>query len=327
MAGFPKPIIYSSKCLGFCNCWWNGTIIFSEFIEKIKPFVEFVTHCPEVELGLGSPRDFVRIVWIDDRKHFVQPANERDLTNEMNEYTKKTVGGLGRIDGFVLREGSPSCSIKGVKYYKGVKPGSPYKGTGPGIFGAEVLSKFEYHPIETDGRLKNAKIRDDFLTKMFLLAGFRELLDSKKIGGLIDFHARNKYLLMAFGQKYVRSLGKIVGEQKKNSDEQTFTEYHDTLLQTITANPQRKSIINTFMKMFGYFSKQLTKPERQHFLERLEQYRIGKTTLATLREILRLWILRFDDDYIKQQTIFEPYPNELKIICGYEEYEKEMKRE
>ena len=62
---FSKPTVVVSKCLGFDSCRYNGQMILVDFIEKMKPYVHFVPVCPEVAIGLGVPRDPIRIVSIN----------------------------------------------------------------------------------------------------------------------------------------------------------------------------------------------------------------------------------------------------------------------
>jgi len=326
MREFPKPKIYSSKCLGFCRCWWNGTVIFSEFIESIKPFVEFVTHCPEVEIGLAAPRNFLRIVMVEDERRFVQPATGKDFTQEINDYTKKTVSDLPWIDGFVLRENSPSCSIKGIKYYGGKEKGASVAGSGPGLFGEAIKEQFPGVAIESDGRLKNRWIREEFLTGVFLTASFREVMNSGEVNALVQFQSRNKYLLMTYGQKHANALGRIVAKQAERSLDAVVSDYLEKLRTAIADGPSRPSAVNVLSKIYGYFSKKLTDSERRRFLNQLENYRTGKATLTLVRELLRMWVLRFENEYLQSQTFFDPFPKDLDIICEMEQYEKEMKR-
>jgi uncharacterized protein YbgA (DUF1722 family) len=321
---FPKPLVYSSKCLGFCPCWWNGTTIFSSFIEEIKPFVEFVTHCPEVEIGLEAPRKFLRIVMVNGEKRFVQPATGSDYTEEMRSFIQGNIPKFVDVDGFILRENSPSCSIKSVKYYKSEDPKSQIEGTGPGLFGESILSQYSRVPIESDGRLKHERIRETFLTKLFMVSSLRMVGKTGSANELVNFHSDNKYLIMTFGQKHVTKLGRIVSNDKKKDIEAVMTEYTENFLEAISGTPRRSSISNVLSKVYGYFSKQLSRDEKKYFLSRLDGYRKGRVSLASIREILKIWNLRFNIEYISRQTLFEPFPEKLNDVCEFDEYKKEV---
>jgi len=161
-----KPVVVVSKCLGFDHCRWNGLIIHSTVIESLKELVNFVTLCPEVEIGLGVPRDPIRLIRQKGEIKLVQPTTGRDYTKTMSDFVNSYLSGLERVDGFILTEKSPSCGTRRVKIYPG--PGRvPVIERGSGFFGGAVMEKFPNLPIEDEGRLNNYKIREHFLTRLF----------------------------------------------------------------------------------------------------------------------------------------------------------------
>jgi uncharacterized protein YbgA (DUF1722 family)/uncharacterized protein YbbK (DUF523 family) len=86
-------------------------------VEKLKPFVNFVPVCPEVETGLGVPRNPIRIVLAKGKRRLVQPATGLDLTEKMEKFADSFLSSLGEVDGFILKRGSPSSGFKNVKVY------------------------------------------------------------------------------------------------------------------------------------------------------------------------------------------------------------------
>lgn len=292
----------------------------SQFIESIRPHVAFTTHCPEIEIGLGAPRHFVRIVMKDNDRRFVQPATGRDLTEPMNEYVESLIADLENIDGFVLKEGSPSCSINRVRYYSGPEKGAPIRTEGSGFFGGAVLESFTGTPIESDGRVRNASIRENFLTKIYMLADLRRVAETGKLHELVQFHSRNKYLIMTYGQKHLNELGKIVANPEKRQQSIIIKEYRDRFREIMDKTPRSTSVVNVIMKVYGYFSSKLTKREKDSFLKMIESFRKGSIPLTSLRENLRMWAIRFDEHYIEEQTIFQPFPEELNSICDIEAF-------
>lgn len=296
-------------------------IINSEFIQKLEPFVEFVTHCPEVEIGLGVPRKWIRIVMEGDAKTLVQPATGADLTRKMADYIKETIPSLPAIDGFILREGSPSCSMSRVRYYAGPEKGAKVAGTGPGLFGEAVLSSFAGLPIESDGRLRNQKIREVFLTKIFAISALRGVESSGKMRELVEYHSRNKYSFMTYGQSKLKELGRIVANRDNLPFDEVIVNYRAKLLELFGTSPRSTSVINVLNKVYGYFSKSLSKVEKDRYHQQVALFRRGQTTLTSLREMLMLWGLRFDEDYITSQTFFQPFPNELNEFCKVDAFQ------
>lgn len=294
----------------------------SNFIESIRSFVDFETHCPEVEIGLGAPRQTIRIVMQEDERRLVQPATDRDLTDDMIAYVDDITSKLKDIDGFVLKDGSPSCSTYRVRYYTGPQRGAPVKTEGSGFFGGAVLERFNGTPIESEGKLRNARLRESFITKIFMLADLRRVAESGKMHELIKFHSRNKYLIMTFGQKHVTELGRIVSNNEKKPFTQVVNDYRERLNDFMDKNPRSTSTVNVMTKIYGYFSNQLSKKEQDAFLKMIDSFRKGNISLTSLRETLRMWAIRFDDNYVEEQSIFQPFPEELNSICETVAYRK-----
>jgi len=308
-----KPIIVISKCLGFDHCRWNGEIIPDDFVETLKPFVEYRTICPEVEIKLGVPRDPIRIVTQKKQLRLMQPATGKDLTDKMNSFSDSFLDSVKSVDGFILKFRSPSCGLKNVKIYPGLgKTGSV--GKTKGFFGNKVIEKFSHLPIEDEGRLRNFSIREHFLTRIFTLARFRKLKSSGKMKDLVKFHSVNKYLLMAYNQKALKALGKIVANHEKKPLKQVLEDYETNFYPAFFRAPRFTSSINVLMHALGYFSKELKSGEKSFFLDTLEKYRNAKVPLSVPVNILKSWIIRFDVAYLADQAFFEPYPAELVEI-------------
>ncbi|HRU40120.1 MAG TPA: 2-thiouracil desulfurase family protein, partial [Candidatus Goldiibacteriota bacterium] len=157
MEGFARPRIYISKCITFEPVRYSGEMISSDFVSALRPHVDAITHCPEVEIGLGIPRKTLRIV-ADDREmkklRLIQPDTGLDFTEKMKAWTQKTLDSLPELDGFILKGKSPSSGAYDVKIYpaKGEKP-SAITGKASGFFGGAVLERFPEYPVEDEGRL------------------------------------------------------------------------------------------------------------------------------------------------------------------------------
>jgi uncharacterized protein YbgA (DUF1722 family)/uncharacterized protein YbbK (DUF523 family) len=305
------PTIYASKCLGFDKCRYNGVTIYDDFIEKLKPHVSYITACPEVDIGLGVPRDPVRIVVMNRQRRLVQPATGRDVTDAMMDTTEAILGRLPDIDGFILKSRSPSCGIKDTKYFPKMEKSAAI-GKAAGFFGEAVLARFKQYPIEDEGRIRNFRIREHFLSRVFTLARFRTI--DKHMGALVEFHTAHKLLLMAYSQKEMKLLGSLVANHEKLPVEQVFRSYRAHLLDALLKPPKYTSSINVVMHEFGYFSKHLSQQEKDFFFASLERYRSGKIPLSAVLAIINAWIARFNVTYLAQQVFFEPYPQDLLEI-------------
>ncbi len=305
-----RPVVVISKCLEFEACRYNGQMIAFDLVTKLRDHVTFLPICPEVEVGLGIPRDPIKIVRRKNDLRLVQPSTGRDITDDMHTFANRFLGSLDQIDGFILKSRSPSCGIKDVKLYTGPKGEIASEKT-LGIFAAHVIDRFGGLAIEDEGRLTNLRLREHWLTKLFLHARFRAMRTRRLVGALVQFQADNKLLLMAYHQTEMRKLGRIVANHEQADIDTQLGLYHEHL-QTAMARPARvTSHINVLMHALGYFKDKITSVEKRHFLQTIERYRAGKLALPALLSVLNSWIERFDDDYLRRQTYFSPYPEEL----------------
>jgi len=152
MQKFPKPIVVLSKCLEFEACRYNGQVIPDGFVKKIEPYVDFKLVCPEVEIGLGVPRDPIRVISQGKEKRLLQPVTGRDISSKMLSFADNYLKSLKEVDGFILKSRSPSCGIKDVKLFPNSEDGTTI-GKTKGFFAGRVLERFSGLAIE-DRRYK-----------------------------------------------------------------------------------------------------------------------------------------------------------------------------
>lgn len=321
MKSFPKPIVVVSKCIEFEPVRWDGSIIASEFVKQLKSYVDFIPVCPEVGIGLSVPRETLRIVKTADSLRLVQPATGLDYTEKMERFAASFLEDLVDVDGFILKSKSPSSAFKDARIYPSTAKVAPV-GRGPGFFGATVLSRFPNKAVEDELRLLNERIREHFLVKLFTLADFREIKKSASDSKLVKFQARNKLLFTAYSQVQLHIMGRIVGDRKKNSFDKIIAEYEARLYEMLKKPPTRGSNYNVLTKAAGYFTSQLSSQEKAHFLDSAEKYKLGRLPLSAPLSILKSWVLRFDEEYLKMQTFFEPFPEKLMFLEGLTQEEK-----
>ena len=238
MSTFSTPNVVVSRCLGFDHCRYNGQIIAAPFVQKMRDHVNFTTVCPEVACGLGVPRDFLRLVTVDGETRLLQPNAGLDHTQRMQAVVNSLLDDLTDVDGFILKNRSPSCGFKDVKIYANAKKGAAAS-RGSGMFGGAVLDHYPNLAIEDEGRLNNFRIREHFLTQLYTLAAFRQVKATGQMKDLVQFQAENKLLLMAYHQTELRKMGRIVANHDKRpfADVTTSSTYTLFLLPRPAARP------------------------------------------------------------------------------------------
>ncbi len=309
MRKFARPVVVTSKCLDLAACRYNGEVIPFDFIRRLAPHAKIAPVCPEEEIGLGTPREPIRLIASDGvHLRLVQPATGRRLTQEMRGFSRKYLGALPAADGFILKSRSPSCGLRDAKRF--AETGRNL-GKGPGLFAEEVLQKFPGLALEDEARLTNLTLREHFLTKLFTLAAFRKLREAPTMAKLVRFQAENKLLLMAYHQSAMRLMGKVIANPEKAPPEKVAAAAGAHLYRALARPPRRPAQVNVLTHALGYFSQHLKAREKALFLGTLEQYREGKVPLSTPLGILRAWLARHENEYLSGQTYFEPFPEDL----------------
>jgi uncharacterized protein YbgA (DUF1722 family)/uncharacterized protein YbbK (DUF523 family) len=310
MKDFLKPKVIISKCIEFDHCRWNGNIIKSPFVDLLKSYIDFHPVCAEVEIGLGVPRDPIRIIKEKQLK-LIQPSSLKDYTEKMETFAKKFLNSIDIVDGFILKSKSPSCGLKETKYFYDITPGSAVIDKGEGLFGREIMQLFPNAAIETEGRLMNFRIREHWLIKLYTLKHFRDVKESESTNKLIDFQTKNKFLFMAYNQNLMRKMGKVVANPLKKPFKSVSEEYEKLLFNLLKNPPEYTSHINVLMHTLGYFKKELNTREKAFFLDELEKFRTGWIPLFMVIELIKSWMVRADKLYLQEQSYFNPYPEAL----------------
>jgi uncharacterized protein YbgA (DUF1722 family)/uncharacterized protein YbbK (DUF523 family) len=310
---FARPRLVVSRCLGFEACRHDGAVIREPFVEALTPWVDWIPVCPEVAIGLGTPRAPVRVVRRNGGDTLVQPSTGRDLGGDMRGFAASFLSGLEAPDGFLLKNRSPSCAIADSKVYASAEQ-QGHVTRGAGLFGGAVLAAFPDCAVADEGRLQSFTLREHFLTRIFASAELRQVAASGSMRRLVELHASHKLLLLAHSETSMRQLGRIVA----NSDRQPFAAVvaaYRRELALVLARPARFTAgINALQHALGFVSDGLTAEERAHFLELLDEFRRGKLPMSAPLSLLRSWVVRFGERYLAQQSLFEPFPRQLVAI-------------
>ena len=314
MRKFSKPKVIISRCIEFEKCRYNEAMISSEAVKMMKDHVDFITVCPEADIGMGIPRVPVRLVEEEDVR-LKQLKTGKDWTDKMVSYREKISENIDDdIDGFIMKSRSPSCGPYEVKVYKDIEKGAPISNKGKGLFGGYIREKYDGLPVEDEGRLTNFTIRDHFLTTIFALADFREMKSRNSIKDLIYFHSRYKFLILSYNETNLRKMGKLVANNQGKTENEIIEEYETLFKDTFKQIPKHTNAINVLMHIMGYFKDRLKPTEKQFYLNVLDSYKEGKLPLSTPLYIAKEWIIKYENDYLERQVFFERYPQELVTI-------------
>ena len=219
--------------------------------DVIGGWVEWVSVCPEVEIGLGTPRPTIRLEGVADQPRLVEPKSGADLTERMREYSERRIDELQNLelDGYVLKRASPSCGMERVRVWN--TSGMPDK-SGVGIFAEVLLNRWPNLPVEEEGRLNDPVLRENFVERLFCRHRWRSLV---RVGltrsRLIAFHTAHKMLVRAHNEAGYRRLGKIVASFGRGSDAEIFAAYEDEFFADLKLRATAKRHTNVLQHAVG----------------------------------------------------------------------------
>lgn len=304
-----------SACLGFAAVRYSGEVIPDKVVAALREHVDFLPVCPEVEIGLGVPRPVVRLVRGEGGPRMLQPRTGEDLTERMAHFGEAFLQGLGEVEGFLLKNRSPSCALKDAKVYAHPEGGGVV-GKGPGLFARLVEERFPLLPKEDEGRLTNPRIRGHFFTRVFALARLRRVED---LPGLMAFHARYKLLLMAYSQKEAMDLGRLLAGAKGRPFPEVRRAYEEEFLRATERLWRLGTMTDALLHAFGHFKKALTPREKAHFLDLLMDFREERLPLEAPLALLASWARRFAEPTWRPRPSWSRTPGPDARSRGLEE--------
>lgn len=304
-----------SSCLLGNEVRYDGQHKLDRFLrDELGEYLEWYPVCPEVECGLPIPREAMRLVGDDPERPRLLTVNTKvDLTEKMEKFVQKRLDQLEKEDlrGFVFKVKSPTSGMRGVKIY--TEQGMPSR-RGSGIFAREFMKRFPHIPVEDEGRLHDAGIRENFIERLFVYDRWRNFLnDEKNVKGLVTFHTEQKYLLMAHAPDLLRQMGKTVAAVKKETLDKDLQRYQELLLTAMKRKATVKKNVNVLHHIMGYFKDQLTADEKQELLEVIEKYAESYVPLIVPVVLLQHYVRKYDEPYLKNQYYLQPHPDELKL--------------
>ncbi len=313
--GIHRPVrIGISSCLLGENVRYDGGHKLDRFLaETLGQYVVYVPVCPEVECGLGIPRESMHLEGDPENPKLVTTRTKVDLTDRMKRWALKRVKELESEDlsGFIFKSRSPSSGMERISVFN--EKGQPVK-RGVGIFARAFMDHFPHVPVEEDGRLNDPGLRENFIEAIFTLGRWRDLCRGKRtVGNLVRFHTTHKLLLLSHSRKHYTEMGRLVAGGKSLSPAKLYTSYGDLLVQALKVKGTRNKNTDVLMHAMGYFKKVLSTEEKKELLEHLEIYKSGQVPLIVPLTLIKHYIMKYDESYLKDQVYFHPHPLEVLL--------------
>lgn len=311
--GGPEPIrIGISACLLGERVRFDGGHKRDAFLmESLGRYVQWVQVCPEIEIGLGTPRDHIRLVHDGSDVHLVAPQTGMDHTSTMTKWARRRVRELAssNLCGFVLKKDSPSCGLHGVRVYdaKGVS-----ERNGRGLFAAALTDGMPLLPIEEEGRLNDPMLRESFIERVFAYKRLKDLFGARwKLDDLVRFHTAHKLQLLAHSPGGYRQLGRLVAEGKSLARSDRRASYEKEFMGVLAAKATPGRNATVLNHVAGHLKDLLDSTAKQDMARTIDDYRAGLVPLVVPITLLSHYVRMLEVDYLLGQTYLEPHPKEL----------------
>ena len=282
--------------------------------DTLGPLVEWVRVCPEVEVGMGVPRETLRLVKVGADTRMMTTRTGVDHTDSMRAYAARRTRELDALDlrGYVLKKDSPSCGMERVKVFR-TGSDAPVR-TGVGIYAAVLKQRFPTLPIEEEGRLQDPVLRENFIERVFAYDRLRTLFDGRwTLKDLNAFHSAHKMTLLAHSTANYNRLGQLVATASSMPRDNLRSEYESLFMATLRIVATAKRHTNALMHMAGHLKKLLDPVSKAELVATIDEYRRGLVPLVVPLTLLRHYVRIHAIAYLSGQTYLEPHPRELML--------------
>jgi uncharacterized protein YbgA (DUF1722 family)/uncharacterized protein YbbK (DUF523 family) len=276
-------------------------------------YVQWVPICPEVEAGLGTPREAMRLVGDAEQPRLMTITSERNMTTPVIQFTKRKLELLeqAELSGYIFKKDSPSCGIERVKLFN--TRGMPTR-TGVGLFARAFMERFPLVPIEDEGRLCDPALRDSFIERIFCYHRWQLLVRGPLTrGSIVRFHTAHKYLLMAHSREGYQSLGRLVARAHCYAPNALARLYGHQFMTTLAVKATRRKHVNVLQHLIGHLKDRLTSKERAELDGVLADYHQGLVPLIVPVTLIKHHVTMHEIEYIQNQVYLNPHPKELML--------------
>lgn len=308
------PLIGISSCLLGNNVRYDGQHKLDRYLrDQLGKFVQFVPVCPEVECGLSIPREAMRLVDIEGEHRLMTQKSGIDHTDKMQKWAREKLDELELLGlcGFIFKSRSPSSGMRGVKVYK---PGGGAGQTGVGLFARAFMERFPLLPVEDEGRLHDAGLKENFIERIFVFKRWQDLVrQGLTLSRLIDFHSDHKLILMAHSPTALKELGALVASGKNKNLEDLARQYLKTMMGDLKLIATVRKNTNVLEHVMGYFKKQLSSDEKAELKTLINHYHQGLIPLIVPVTLLNHYVRKYREPYLARQFYLNPHPLELML--------------
>lgn len=308
-----KVLLGVSSCLIGEKVRFDGGHKQSRYLlDTLGQYFAFRPFCPEMAIGLGVPRETIRLVELDGRTQAIgNKTADLNVTDALIQSAQEQSSWHQQIYGYVVKKDSPSCGMERVRVYRGDQP----ERIGIGLYTETMMRNFPQLPIEEEGRLGDPVLRESFVKRVFIYKRWRDMVEGGlDWAALTDFHARHKLILYSHDQDLGRKLGRELSAAHDQPVADYAQRYLSQLMAILKIYAKRSNHVNVLEHIRGYLKRDLDKSDKQELTETIERYRLGQLPLIVPITLLRHHFRKNPNQYIERSYYMQPHPDELMLL-------------
>jgi len=308
-----------SACLLGQNVRYDGGHKLDRFIQDtLGVYLRFIPVCPEVDIGLGVPRETLRLVRDDARANnpirLVASKSGADHTRRMNAYSRAKLCDLRTegLCGHIAKQGSPSCGAGRVRIHRSA--GSARAETGPGLFTGMLIEHFPNLPLAQEDRLNDLRLRENFIVRIFAYRRVRMLFGSQwTIDDLAAFHERERLLLLSHDRKTYQQLSRLVARANRQPRALLAGTYERLFMAALEKLATRAKQTSVLQHVARHVDAHLDAAERRELRDMIQAYRSGCVPWVVPVTLLRHHARSHELTAIAEQSYLNLHPSELML--------------
>ena len=284
----------------------------SYITQTLGRYFKFQSFCPEMSIGLGAPRESMRLIKMEDGIHCVGNRTPTlDVTQQLIDSAQQQISWHVNLCGYILKKDSPSCGMDRVRVYTGEMP----ERNGRGLYAQVLMENFPNLPVEEEGRLGDPVLRENFVKRVFVYRHWRDLDETGlNLHKLTDFHAQYKYVLLSHDQARTRGLGNRLANAGKQQIDEILHWYFPELMQILKICATRKNHVNVLQHLQGFLKDDIDKEDKKELAETIENYRRELLPLIVPITLLRHHFRRHPKPFVEKSKYLDPHPAELMLL-------------
>ena len=303
-----------SRCLLGEHVRYDGGHKHNAFVaETLAPVVHLVPVCPEVEMGMSTPREAIRLMRGEGAPRLIGVESGSDYSTDMRRFAAKRAAELRRLDlhGYILKKGSPSCGLFKVPVHGTGE--SPLR-DGRGSFASALADTIPSLPMEEEGRLADPRLRENFIARVFAYRRLTALLSGRwQISDLVAFHTAERLLLMAHDAMTYAELDRRIAGAEGAARERLADDYRPAFMSGLAKRATPRKHAHVLKHMAGYLNELLDAVSKAKLYQAIDDYREGRVPLVVPVTLFRHFVRLHDVAYLADQTYLAPHPKELML--------------